>query len=160
MLCCNVLGYVCYWCFVCSVTSATYRSVWISIRSASLRVQVSDCHLRQVAGGTEFALFGSRPCFLRWFYNRFPMYFGHKSEEHIKKHIKTVVWKYETILLEKLCYETKVCFFWTFPALQGPRPGPYEPIWTLMGPYEPEKSQKIHKKFAFIGAFKGPCMLP
>ena len=30
-----------------------------------------------------------------------------------------------------------------------------------MGPYEPEKYlKKNHKKFAFIGAFKGLCTLP
>ena len=37
---------------------------------------------------------------------------------------------------------------------------PYGPIWALMGLYGPEKSQKIHKQFAFIGAFKGPCLHP
>ena len=31
---------------------------------------VPDCSLRQGAGGTEFICFGSRTCFLRWFYKR------------------------------------------------------------------------------------------
>ena len=61
-------------------------------------------------------------------------------------------------------------FFLTFPALQGPGPGPYGPIRAhmgpygpiraLMGPYGPEKSQKVYKRIAFIGAFKGPCTMP
>ena len=29
-----------------------------------------------------------------------------------------------------------------------------------MDPYGPEKSPKIRKKFALLGAFKGPCTLP
>ena len=57
-------------------------------------------------------------------------------------------------------------FLEDFPLIQvraGPiwvHAGPYGPIWTLMGPYGPEISQKICKRIAFIGAFKGPCTLP
>ena len=57
----------------------------------------------------------------------------------------------------------KVRFVRTAPSLQGPvwaHIGPYGPIWALMGPYGPEKSPKIHKKLAFINAFKVPCTLP
>ena len=43
-----------------------------------------DCSLRQGAGGTEFARFGSRTCFLRCFYRRSQAYIGQKSEEHVK----------------------------------------------------------------------------
>ena len=35
--------------------------------------------------------------------------------------------------------------------------GPYGPRG---GPYGPEKSPKICKKFALLGAFKGPVTLP
>ena len=44
----------------------------------------TDCYLRQGASGTEFAHFGSRTCFLMWFYKRSQTYFGQKSEEHVK----------------------------------------------------------------------------
>ena len=42
----------------------------------------------------------------------------------------------------------------------GPIWAPYGPIWAHMVPYGPEKSKKIRKNIAFIGAFKGPCTLP
>ena len=44
----------------------------------------TDCYLRQGAGGTKTACFGSRTCFLRSFHNRYEAYFGQKAEEHIK----------------------------------------------------------------------------
>ena len=50
----------------------------------TLQVHGADCSLRQGAGGTEFACFGSRTCFLMWLYKRSQTYFGQKSEEHIK----------------------------------------------------------------------------
>ena len=39
--------------------------------------------------------------------------------------------------LRKMCYLKKGEFFWTFPALQGPGPGPYGPIRVHMGPSGP-----------------------
>ena len=42
----------------------------------------SDCYLRQGDGGTEAASFGSKTCFLRWFYKCSQAYFGQKPEEH------------------------------------------------------------------------------
>ena len=54
-------------------------------------------------------------------------------------------------------------FFELFPLFKGPgraHMGPYGPIWALMGPCGPEKSPKMRKKIAFIGAFKVPCTLP
>ena len=64
-------------------------------------------------------------------------------------------------------YEKKGALFLNFSRSSRARAGHiwahtglYGPIWALMGPYGPEKSQKIHKKIAFIGAFKGPCTLP
>ena len=41
-----------------------------------------------------------------------------------------------------------------------PGPGPYGPIWTLMGPYGPEKSKKLRKQFRLIGPLQRPITLP
>ena len=59
-----------------------------------------DCSLRQGAGGTEFACFGSRTCFLRWLYKCLQAYFSQKSEEHIKTIEKH--W-----FLRQICYVKK-----------------------------------------------------
>ena len=56
----------------------------MTVGKSYLQIHVSDCSLRQGAGGTEFARFGSRTCFLRRFDDRSQSYFGQKSEEHIK----------------------------------------------------------------------------
>ena len=53
-------------------------------------LQSTDCSLRQGAGGTEFARFGSRTCFLRWFYKRSQAYFGQKPEEYCFSNEKTL----------------------------------------------------------------------
>ena len=60
----------------------------------------SDCSLWQGAGGTEFARFGSRTCFLRWFYRRSQAYFGQNSEEHVKT-IKNAIWRSKTMIFDK-----------------------------------------------------------
>ena len=64
----------------------------------------------------------------------------------------------KNVLLKKRCV-----FLELFPLFKGrgrAHTGPYGPIWALMGPYGPEKSQKIFQKIDFIGAFKVPCTLP
>ena len=53
--------------------------------------------------------------------------------------------------------QTNGRFSLTFPALQGPGPGPYGPLWAHM---DPKNQKKICKKLIFIGAFKVPCTLP
>ena len=119
-----------------------------------------DCSLRQGAGGTEFAHFGSRTCFLRWFYKRAQAYFGQNPEEHIKTIKKRSMEVKNNDFWEKCVTSENICFFWTFPALQGPGPGPYGPIRAHMGPYGPENSKQIRKEIVFIDAFKVPCTLP
>ena len=114
----------------------------------------SDCSLRQGASGTEFARFGSRTCFLRWFYNRSQVYFGQKSEEHIKTIKKRCLEIKKQRFLMKMRYMRKRNVFSALlPLFKGPGR-------SHMGPYGPEKFPKIHNKFAFIGAFTGPCTLP
>ena len=53
----------------------------------------------------------------------------------------------------KICYVKKYVFAELFPLFKGLGRA-------HMGPYGPEKSPKIRKEFAFVGAFKGPCTLP
>ena len=62
--------------------------------------QNPDCSLRQGAGGTEFARFASRTCFLRWFYRRYQAYFGQNFEEHCSS-IKSIVLRSKTTIFEK-----------------------------------------------------------
>ena len=65
------------------------------------------------------------------------MYFGQKSEEHIKT-ITNIIWSSKTTIFDKDALRKKeVRFSLTFPALQGPGPGPYEPIRAHMGTYGP-----------------------
>ena len=56
----------------------------------------------------------------------------------------------------KMCLKNK-CVFPELFALIRARAGP---IWVYTGPYGPEISQKIRKKFALPGAVKGPVALP
>ena len=69
-------------------------------------VVVQTVALRQGAGGPEFARFGSRTCFLRWFYERSQIYFGQKPEEHgfsVKKRcleVKTMIFE-KNVLCKK-----------------------------------------------------------
>ena len=56
--------------------------------------------------------------------------------------------------LSKMYYVKKECAFpELFPLFKGPGRA-------HMGPHRPEKYKNIRNKFAFIGAFKGPCTLP
>ena len=74
----------------------------------------------------------------------------------------------KTMILEKnVLLKKRVHSFWTFPALQGPGPGPYGPIRDNMGPYgplwahmDPKNPPKYVTKIALLGAFKGFCTLP
>ena len=131
-----------------------------------MRQHHPDCSLRQGAGGTEFARFGSRTCFLRCFYKHSQTYFGQKSEEHVKT-IKTLSGSQKRRFLGKMCYLKRGVFFLKLSRSSWARAGPiwahknpYGPIWAYMGRYGPEESQKICKKFACIGACKVPCTLP
>ena len=54
----------------------------------------------------------------------------------------------KNVLLEKNMH-----FFKPFPLFKGPSRA-------HMGPYGPQKSPKIRKIFALLGAFKVPCTLP
>ena len=91
------------------------------------------------------------------------MYFGQKSEEHVKD-IKRRCLEVKTDDFREKCVTKKRCIVVIlFPLFKGPgraHVGPYGPIWALMDPYGPEKSPKIRKEIAFIGAFKVPCSLP
>ena len=145
-----------------ALSITTFRSTHFCIKSDSHRKtskeirrtsHYSDCYLRQGVGGTEFANFvRSRTCFLRWFYKRSQTYFGQKSEEH-NFSIKNTLsgGKY---FFEKYAPLKEVCFFWTFPALQGPGPGPYGPIWAC--------SPKNQKKYVKTSPLKVPlgCLAP
>ena len=68
---------------------------------------------------------------------------------------KNVVWRSKTTIFEKnhVSLKQKVLIFLLFPLFKGPGR-------VHMGPYGPEKSERIRKKIAFMGAFKGPCTLP
>ena len=58
-----------------------YREFQASaVNRTSLVTHWADCYLRQGAGGTEFARFGSRTCFLKWFSKRSQAYFGQKPK--------------------------------------------------------------------------------
>ena len=111
-----------------------FSSFWAS--PASL---LADCSLRQGAGGTEFARFGLRTSFLRWFYNRSQTYFGQKSEEQVDTVKKFYMEVKTTIFFIKmrLKNKNKVRFSLTFPAYQGHGTGPHGPIRAHMGPYGP-----------------------
>ena len=70
---------------------------------------LADCYLRQGAGGTKTAHFGSRIWFLSYFYNRSEAYFGQKSVEHVKtikrKHVDTKNNDFsKRNVLRKLCF--------------------------------------------------------
>ena len=84
MCCCYLLRFLMLlfliWCYLFSFW-------WINISKPKMFkciINITDCSLRQGAGGTENTRNWSRTCFLRWFYNRSQAYFGEKSEEHIK----------------------------------------------------------------------------
>ena len=113
-----------------------------------LQTHSADCSLRQGAGGTEFAHFGSRTCFLRWFYKRSQTYFGQKSEEHIKTIKKRCLESRTTSFEKNVLLQKKGVFFELFPLFKGPgraHMGPYGPIWAHMGPYGPIWTRKIKK---------------
>ena len=63
------------WCYFCRLHANH------PVLASSLQT-FPDCSLRQGADGTEFARFGSRTSFLRWFYMCSQTYLGQKSEEH------------------------------------------------------------------------------
>ena len=93
---------------------------------------LADCSLRRGAGGTEFARFGSRTCFLRWFYKRSQTYFGQKPEEHgfsIKKRCLEIK---NDDFWEKYVTLKKGVFFLNFSRSSRARAGP---IWAHKGPY-------------------------
>ena len=56
-----------------------WARIFLSRYLSSLQWHYADCSLRQGVGGTEFARFGSRTCFLRWFYKHSQTYFGQKT---------------------------------------------------------------------------------
>ena len=84
-------------------------------------------------------------------------YFGQKPEEHVKTIKKCCLEIKNDDLWEKCITKTNNAFFSNFSRSSRARAGP---IWALMGPYGPEKSRKIRRKFGLLGAFKGPCTLP
>ena len=113
------------------------------------KTRFSECSLRQGAGGAEFARFGSRTCFLMWFYKRSQTYFGQKSEEHVKTIKKHFLDVKNNCFCEKQHYI--FCFvFLTFPAPQGPGPGPSGPIWA-------GKILKNKLKSCFTRGLEGAC---
>ena len=144
----------------CSHAIDKAKSTWCLHRlHTSMNGKVTECSLRQGAGGTEFEHFGSRTCFLSWFYKRSQAYFGQKPEEHgfsIKKRCLE-----KRCFLRQMCYLKKegvVCCFYVcsalflnFPRCARARAGP---IWAR------KINKNIGKQFAFLGASKVPCTLP
>ena len=108
-------------------------------RWTHLGSQNADRSLRQGAGGTEFARFGSRTCFLRWFHRRSQAYFCQTWRTRFF-HQKTLSGGLKRRFLRKMCC---LIFFWAFPTLQGPGPGSYGPIWPLWV----HKDQKNPKEY-------------
>ena len=77
---------------------------------------VTDCSLRQGAGGREFARLGSRTWFLMRFLKRSEAYLGQKPEEHyflIKKTLSEGQ-KYKKNELLKEIGVQKLTFWWNF----------------------------------------------
>ena len=132
----DLLGYlfdvICKWFFVVlhgDAQTIVLRPTQIQNKSfwgTSCSACASDCSLRQGAGGTEFAHFGSRTCFLRWFYRRSQAYFGQKPEEHGFS-IKNVVWRSKTTMFdENTLLKRNVCVFLNLSRSSRARAGP---IW-------------------------------
>ena len=130
----------------------------------------ADCYLRQGAGGTEFARFGSRTCFLRWFYKRSQTHFGQKPEEHrvsIKNHcleVKNVdFWEkmgYGKKKWSKTDFLIRILNDSAWFCMEKLKKHSFETKKQNNLPKTPQQYKRIRKQLAFEGAFKGPCTLP
>ena len=111
-----------------------------------------DCYLRKGDEDTKMFWFQKLV-----FWSNFIIVLKRISARNLKntlKPLKSVVWRSETTIFDKIVLRKKEVFvYWTLPLFKGPGRA-------HMGPYGPEKSWKIRKRFALLGAFKGPCTLP
>ena len=111
-------------------------------RSELLMASQPDCYLRQVAGGTEFARFGSSTCLLRWFISVLKRI----SARNLKNTVcpsKNAVWRSKTTIFENnTLLKQKYVFSEPFPLFKGPgraHVGPDGPLWANMDPKNPKK---------------------